>query len=205
MLKQAVEYAEQGYVLIPLKGKKPTSKNWTKADYTFPDDLPGVLGRGNFGVVLSAEDLVLDVDPRNFAPNDNPLIRLGKDLDVDFRKSPAVVKTGSGGLHIYFRIPPGLQVTETLPDYKGLEFKSRGRQVVGAGSVHPDTGREYVWHKGGPKEIADAPKALVERITRSGNGAPNAGAKSLPVMAPDQAASARYAEYLQTAPPAILS
>lgn len=51
--------------------------------------------------------------------------------------------TGSGGLHLFFRRPHGKLSTTGLPG--GLEYKDRGGYVVGAPSVHPDSGERYVW------------------------------------------------------------
>jgi hypothetical protein len=51
--------------------------------------------------------------------------------------------TGGGGRHLYFRKPAEIEVAGKLAGYGGIEFKSKGGQVVAAGSIHPDTGRPY--------------------------------------------------------------
>lgn len=123
---------------------------------------------------MSAFDLVVDVDPRNFPDGetldtDNPLRRLCAAVGLDPDAYPTVV-TGSGGLHLYMTKPTDVALLDTHPDYPGVEFKSRGRQVVAAGSVHPDTCVTYVWDPLGMGLLAsgapEAPSALVELARR---------------------------------------
>lgn len=54
------------------------------------------------------------------------------------------------------------------PRYSGVEFKSLGRQVVAAGSIHPN-GNPYFWDALDHADLADAPDApadLIEAIRR---------------------------------------
>lgn len=212
MIAQATCYAKAGYTIIPLKGKVPAVENWTQADYTWPEEVQTFYQNwpGNFGVVLSRRDLVIDIDPRNFKGEDKPHVRLFKTLGIEIKTFGAIARTGGGGIHIYLRLPEGVKVREIHPDYPGIEFKSRGRQVVGVGSTHPDTGAPYTWAGGLPLEqIKDAPVELVSLIRRFelGSGAAPNGAEH-PIVDEgatdaDQAAVGRYIDYLKTAPPAI--
>ena len=56
----------------------------------------------------------------------------------------------------------------TLKDFAGVEFKSVGRQVVAAGSVHPETFLHYVWDETGVplKNAPPCPAGLLTAITR---------------------------------------
>lgn len=183
------------FALIPLEGKKPTFEGWenTPPGSFKPEDLIG----GNYGVVLRAGALVVDVDPRNFKEGDRPLERLVERVGP---LASFTVRTGGGGLHIYFRVPADLLVRNSLKEYPGIEFKAAGRQVVGPGSIHPETGREYVVTAGDPSAIAAAPEALVNLVRRSvvpfeevtgGTGA----------YVNDAATQGRFLAYLQDAAP----
>lgn len=146
-----------GYTLIPLNGKIPAVKNWTNAGVK---DFPEIEKReGNYGVALSSSDLVIDVDPRNFEKGDKPLARLVAAVGP---LESFTIRTGGGGLHIYFKKPSEILVSHTLKEYPGLEFKSAGRQVVGPGSVHPDTGKTYDVVR--DVEVAAAPEKLLNLI-----------------------------------------
>lgn len=183
-------FTSAGFALFPCNGKHPRIEAWNAVapgTYT-AQNLPG-----NYGVVLPADVLVVDIDPRNFAPGDNPVARLKAALGgplVSF-----TVKTGGGGYHVYFRKDPEVRVRNGVPEYPGIEFKSFGRFLVGPGSVHPDTGKLYTVAHGTPAELQDAPAALVELVKKTeipfdeiaGTGA----------YIDDAATQGRYAAWLQ--------
>lgn len=155
-------YEAAGKTLIPLRGKIPTVKDWVDTypgQYSAEQLLPG-----NYGVALRAGDLVIDVDPRNFAPGDQPLERLI--TEVGPVESTFIVKTGGGGLHIYLHKSADIPVVNQLKEYPGIEFKSAGRQVVGPYSIHPDSGKQYKIVSGNLNKIADASTGLLALISK---------------------------------------
>jgi len=193
------EMRSRGYTLIPLNGKIPAVSGWTTAgplDYKEEE-----LARKNYGVALKSGDLVVDVDPRNFAAADKPLTRLvaaiGEGLNT------FTVRTGSGGLHIYFTKPPDITVAHTLKEYPGLEFKSSGRQVVGPGSTHPDTQKPYLVAKGGG--IVAAPTKLLEllKITSVPYSEIEKGGMKNADFQNDAGTQGRFVSFLQTAETSI--
>ena len=149
-------------------GKAPL-KGWRGDDavISIDDAIEHMEARSNVGVRLSDCDLVVDVDPRNFAEGCDPLKELGEQLGIDWNDWPCVI-TGSGGLHYYMRLPKDVVIRETLDDFAGLEFKAFGRQMVSPGSVHPDTGAPYLWDPLGIPlaEMKVAPANLVELLRR---------------------------------------
>jgi len=175
------EYAEAGYALTPLRhdatggpGKKPFKRGWEKTPYLPPEQLNPKLFQGyNWGVVLQDDDLVIDVDRRNFAEGDNPFERLVKSCPEAQRSvllQTCYVMTGGRfkdkpGYHIYLKKPSGVKVRAKHPDYRGLDFLSAGHQVVGAGSTHPETKFQYQIVGGRSlKVILPAPEWLLETI-----------------------------------------
>lgn len=201
---QLAPYAAAGLSLIPLhrhdaldehagkvrkRGKSPLHRDWTNRDYSGLDAAAHMAKGGNVGVRLSASDLVVDVDPRNFgtAPDgerltlehpENPFARLCRDAGLDPFGCPTV-ETGSGGLHVYLRKPAETSLVVTLRDYPGVEFKSLGAQVVAAGSLHPDTMLNYAWDPLGVGLGAGgapaAPDALLRLAVRPVAAAPAGG------------------------------
>ncbi len=174
-------YLDCGYTLIPLHrhdsksryrgrdrkdGKRPRDFNWTTKAYA-SEAVAKEAARANcnVGVRLTPGDLVIDVDPRNGGTEG--FERLCEDLRLNPAEWPRV-ETGSGGSHYYLRKRQHVEVVDTLKAYKGVEFKSRGRQVVAAGSIRPDTGKHYTWDADHP-ELSDAPecpKSLLGAIKR---------------------------------------
>jgi hypothetical protein len=173
-------YRSGGYELIPLHTPKALDRNgrqlgkapfkgWmADAPISVEDAQAHMADGSNVGVRLRPCDLVVDVDPRNFADGDDPLARLAADLDIDFSDYPTVV-TGSGGKHIYMLKPEHDLLRDTVEGYDGIEFKAHGRQVVAPGSVHPNGGT-YLWDDdilATPlAAVAAAPAALIDLARR---------------------------------------
>ncbi len=152
-----------GYQLIPLHryhqtarsqqasgtnrqlGKAPLDKRWTTRPYCNERVLRDAESTNrNVGVRLRSTDLVVDIDPRSIQGGIPAAKRKLKSLGVRLRDYPAV-STGSGGYHLYMWKPATLPVRDHLPDiWKGIEFKTIGRQVVAPGSIHPN-GKAYAW------------------------------------------------------------
>ncbi len=156
-MKEIELYEKHGFRLFPLRGKKPTVTAWQNTKFkanVFPKSF-----KGNFGVNLSATDLVIDVDPRGFKETDRPHQRLAK--IVPEMKKTLVIETGGGGLHIYFTKPADLKVKKNLKDYQGIDFLSSGRYVVGAGSK---TEKPYKIVSGSFDKVLPAPQALLDIV-----------------------------------------
>lgn len=165
-------FLRAGYDLFPLaRGKKiPRDKGWRLKSYQ-PADLKAWLAAGgNLGVRLRETDLVIDVDPRNFQPGDDPFTRLSEAVGVDLDIAPMVLSgRGDGGRHLYFRKPEHVRIVGKLPDYPGIDFRSAGALVVAPGSIHPDTGGTYLVNEVDAPPIGDvaaAPTSLLSMLVR---------------------------------------
>lgn len=190
-------YVDNGYTLTPLKGKIPIIKDWVKTEYDpflSPDEI-----KGNYGVVLQDDDVIVDVDPRNFPEGKNPLADLiaetgGKKAYVTF-----TVKTGGGGFHFYFKKPKDLKIRGGLKGYPGIEFKTKGQQIVGAGCLHPESQKLYELLRN-PFAPINAPQKLLDLIIREDI---ELETKNEPVFTDSEQNSLRYIKFLQSCPPAI--
>ena len=83
-----------------------------------------------------------------------------------------VVETGSGGLHLFFRMPDGIDVRNSAGAVgPGVDVRGNGGYVVAPPSLHA-SGRRYRWENH-PKEtpLADAPDWLLERMGPRRSGA----------------------------------
>ncbi|MDN5420655.1 MAG: bifunctional DNA primase/polymerase [Pseudomonadales bacterium] len=189
-------YIRAGLQLIPLRkwdsvdtkgrprGKTPRDGAWQAKQYDSLEVQAIVKKVGiNAGVRLPAGIMVLDVDPRNFGGTDDPenlaqvdrLAELVKDTGLDLSSSPHTI-TGSGGHHYWFKKPEDVTLMDSLQDYPGIEFKSLGRQVVAAGSVHPGgqkvvdpaKANHYRWNDLSPplEDMPDLPGTLLNLIRR---------------------------------------
>lgn len=209
-IKQATYYAECGYTVVKVNGKIPVA-GWNKAEYLFADQLPEYFKdwKGNFGVVLAETDLVIDIDPRNFKNGETDThVRLFKTIGSEIKTLGAIASTGGGGVHVYLRLPRGATVRETLPEFPGIEFKSKGRQVVGVSSTHA-SGKKYEWRGGVALEkISTCPEALIKLISRPKSDLARRpvtiNLPVLPVVQDTPAAIQDYITYLQQEAPAAV-
>ena len=151
------------------RGKTPIYGDWTIRPKDVQDTLNQAEQGRNVGYRLSETDLIVDVDPRNFADGENSLKKLCKVLGIkDLTDHYPTVNTGGGGFHFYMLKPKSLHIRGTLEDYPGVEFKSKGTQVVSAGSKHP-SGEYYEWDPFCDIAFKDrkmAPKSLLKLLER---------------------------------------
>lgn len=148
-------------------GKRPLDKDWTTRAYDRAAVAEAVARGHNYGVRMRACHLIVDVDPRNMPPGRDTFAELCEATGLNPDDYPCV-ETGGGGLHVYMAKPESVSPVDELDEYEGVEFKSLGRQVVAAGSLHPDTLRHYAMAPNGVEmwELPPAPPRLLEIIDR---------------------------------------
>lgn len=184
-LEEIEKYPTQNFSLMPLhnykfiettergkikRGKTPTVFDWVNKSFNPRKTLELAKKENrNIGIPLKNTDLIIDVDPRNFPLFEDSLEKLCQDLDIDLSTYPTVI-TGTGGFHIYTTKPNDLPIRSKHKDYPGIDFKTKGGYVISAGSVHPDTGRHYVWDKTKPsieEPYPLAPKPLLNLLEKA--------------------------------------
>jgi hypothetical protein len=150
-------------------GKAPINARWSTMTVNSRRTRARCLEEGrNMGVRLKLDQLVIDADPRNYSSGQSDsFLKLCFEYGLNANEWPRVL-TGSGGFHCYLGLPEGSLVRETLKDFPGIEFKSIGRQVVAAGSRHPN-GEFYRWSPDYPSiraALPMVPRALLQAIRR---------------------------------------
>ncbi|MEV6375808.1 bifunctional DNA primase/polymerase [Micromonospora musae] len=106
--------------------------------------------------------VVVDIDPAH-----DGAATLARLITAGLTPPTARVRTGSGGLHLYYR-HPGRPVlcSQGKPGQglgPGIDVKADGGYVVLPPSVHPRTGRPYRWIPGQP--MKEMPPALLTACT----------------------------------------
>ena len=129
---------------IASHSKSPIDKGWVQNNYTLKEITSWAEKGNNYGVICGINNIaVLDVD-------EPELLDDAKLLPPTF-----TVKTGSGGYHLYYRIPDMTRKIVLENDVKHYgEIQFTGSMVVGPQSIHPNGNRYEV--------IADYP---IEEIT----------------------------------------
>lgn len=159
--------AQANFRLFPLKGKKPAIPKGTDWK-TIPKDpdLCVLDFEGNYAV--HAEDhLIIDVDCKKGQKGIEFFKQLTEDLKLaaNWENETFVVRTGTGGFHVYLTVPEGTKTKKHYKGYPGLEFLHGAFYVVGPESIHPDTNKPYEVIFGGPEKIRACPGVLLTFLT----------------------------------------
>ncbi len=94
--------------------------------------------------IIPSGYLVIDLDEKNGKHGIAELEKLLEDKDIDLPEfknlrngsHPATVRTASGGLHLYFRLPDGEEdILSAIDALKGVDILSKGHALVTAGSI----------------------------------------------------------------------
>jgi hypothetical protein len=175
--------------LLPTRARVPIIKDWENEGTADPDEARGAWaprgewGKFNIGVACGPSGLVvIDLDTKKGKDGPSELHRLLTELGIELPKTYAV-KTPSGGRHLYFRSPPGVEIRLSASQVApGVDIRAWGGLVVAAGSEID--GRMYEVIADLP--IADLPPEMVEHILKSpGSRSKAARAERIPEVIPE--------------------
>ena len=167
-LRYALDYADQGFRVIPLvrRGKRPLLERWPDRGSLDRDQItewfqtwPG----SNIGLLTGDGLIVLDVDTKNGGKRSFRRLLKRRRLP-----ETAHALTGSGGRHYLFRVDPTRRIKNINGLEPGIDIKGDRGMFVVEPSVHPSTSKEYVWLREPRSGIADAPSWLVKRLSERG-------------------------------------
>lgn len=203
-LENALKLANNGFHVFPLRpGTKdaPAIKDFPNKASRDPavirswwtDDFLGIEKDFNIGISTSKFGdhgglLVVDVDNKGDKKGDDELFALemeGKDFPITFTQT-----TPTGGKHLVYYVPEAVkQGVNVLAN--GLDIRSKGGYIVGAGSVLENG--EYGIEKK-MELIEEAPQWIIERC---GVAPVKKEVPSAPVKVNQDAATERALEYLR--------
>lgn len=169
-MKEAQWLIEFGFKLVPLcedKGdkhyrKRPRDKGWLTKEYSLEQLQASFRRIGAIGARVPAGMCVIDIDTKEGKIGLQSLAKFPQEGLFD----GSYVITGSGGFHIFFKLPAGVDRIDTgireLPD---IDFRVVGSQVVTAGSLNAN-GKSYEWDETtaetGEVRIPEMPEAIWE-------------------------------------------
>lgn len=194
MKQVALDMAKRGFRVLPCNpGSKIASlDDWPNASLDalgVAEQWPGEA----YNVAVHCKGLaVLDVDVKN-----------GRNGLADLKTLPAIpdtytVKTPSGGYHLYFRTPDGVEVSNSAKNLPaGLDIRGASGYVLAPGSVID--GKKYEVARAAP--VAPAPEWLLERLLAAPDGKAEPGSTIGALDTP--AAVDRAKAIIAKAPPAI--
>jgi hypothetical protein len=168
--QEARHMVNHGWSIIPLgkNDKRPIWDEWPKkgvATSEGVDELAAEYPRHNYGMFrdgVAILDIDLDKDPSSTLDSELETLQnlLGR-FEPRFMQ-----KTGGGGYHIPFYTHGREIHSQPLTDVS--EIKGWHSQIVGAGSIHPDTGRRYEICNGKePSDITELLEDALDKLARS--------------------------------------
>ena len=148
-----LDLIDQGLVPTPLVGKRPIIKGWQKTTLENAEKkLSEASNYNNVGILTGKPSniTVVDIDGKEGLKNFRKVLKaanLKSTGKVQTLFDTYTVKTGRNGYHIYFKYVGDTLSSAPLRKKKSqhinVDIKNDGGQVVAAGSIHPDTGKEY--------------------------------------------------------------
>jgi len=152
--------AGKAFKIFRLKpnAKTPVAKGWK--DEAKADATPWANGQDlNIGVMCGGWLLVVDIDMKGGVDGEAAWAALG------IKESPFQIKTPSGGRHLYYFIPDGVEISNSASKIAdGVDIRGKGGYVVGPGSMID--GVEYTVINTGAKMLK-APKKLLALCLKS--------------------------------------
>jgi AAA domain-containing protein/bifunctional DNA primase/polymerase-like protein/primase-like protein len=148
-LTKALNYTALGYAIMPIRpaSKVPLLNDWqhkASCDASQVRDWWQRFPNAGIGVHCGLSGLVVvDVDPRNGGRE--TLARLQSERGPLWDYACGIARTGGGGSHYVFRMPEGVGLPGKAGP--GVDILTGNRYFIVEPSIHPLTGRRYVWEK----------------------------------------------------------
>ncbi|MBV9921565.1 MAG: bifunctional DNA primase/polymerase, partial [Pseudonocardia sp.] len=151
LLRCALRIAADGMPVFPLRPhtKIPATARWPRHACTDPDTIRAWWTRSAFNIGISTGSpsgiVVIDLDPAK-TPGEphgrQSLALLAQDRGRTIPRDTRTVVTPRGGQHLYFRLPPDVDLRNTAGHLgRHIDTRGSGGYVVGPGSVV--NGRRY--------------------------------------------------------------
>ncbi len=172
-LENALSYAEKGFKVFPLtpntkiplkntKGSKEATSN-KEIIKEWWSSVPNA----NIGLVTS-NFFVLDIDIHEEEYNGFKSLQT---LENTFDKIPNTfsVSTGNNGLHLYFRKPNNIELSQKIGLAKGIDLKAHSNNYVVAppSRIKRENNSIGLYQVKNDSQIAEAPQWLIEFINRN--------------------------------------
>jgi hypothetical protein len=166
LLTWAQWYGEHAWSVFPCRGKTPLTPHGFH-DATCDPFQIAIWWRqwpdANIGTPMGDGRFALDIDPR--AGGDDTLFALERQHGA--MPHTLLSHTGGGGNHYLYLEPPGGIMNKAALG-QGIDVQGRGSYIIVPPSMHPDTGKPYLWDVvDGPEDIdlQPAPGWLLALLT----------------------------------------
>jgi hypothetical protein len=168
----ARELAGLGLPIVPLRprSKVPALPHWPKRATTDPRTIARwfpIETTRNVGIRTGCGLVTVDIDPRN--GGEESFARLTE--AHGHPPETATTWTGGDGFQMHYRVVGPVASRSGI--YPGIDVKGEGGMVVVPPSIHPITGRAYVWLRHPGDGIAELPANWLRLLTRGDRSPPD--------------------------------
>lgn len=184
-LDAALYYASIGWRVMPLvpRDKNPWIKDWGNAATTDESQIREwwrQRPQSNVGILTGHGLCVLDVDDK---PEKHGGL-LGSDFLREWElehgeiSETVCAQSGTGGMHYYFDVG-NTHISGCESDKIFIDIRCDGNLIVAPPSIHPDTGKPYVWDISPedmpPAKVTSVDKACIDWVYSKRKGADKDG------------------------------
>lgn len=160
--------AAQGWPVIPVdcRTKRPLIEDWPNRAILSPEAIRATWGKRpgvGVGVVTGDGLVVIDLDVKGGADGPANWEKHLGDLGIDLPDTPVKVQTRSGGMHLYYAVPPGQDYGNSVGTVAdGVDVRGLGGFVV----APPTPGYEFVGGLPDDAALPELPPVVLGRARR---------------------------------------
>lgn len=149
----------RGLVLMRVNGKKPVGKAWQKQPPPTLDQVEAWARAGGLGLRTGVVSGVMCIDDDSADHSAAEVLGLPAE-------TPTIL-TGRGNPNRLYKLPDFIVHNSVKRLTPCIDVRAEGGMVVFPGSIHPDTGRPYLWASGlSPEDVpfAELPSDIVAAL-----------------------------------------
>ena len=148
MLEAALKYASFGWYVFPCIGKEPLGTTHGFLSATRDEKVIRFWWENhperNIAIATGTDFsglVVIDIDDKNGKCGSAVL----RDWELEHGELPETVTaiSGSGGTHYYYYTSKPIKSKQDIME--GIDIRANGGYIIAPPSIHPDTGRPYMW------------------------------------------------------------
>lgn len=168
MMQQALSYVEKGYYVVPLEcfGKNMFNSfelRFPSMNKKLVEFWWTIMPDANVGLPTSLRYnglIIIDIDVKNGRDGRESLERIKTEITLP---KTSIVRTGSGGYHLYYKNGTGIRLWGAKNVLPGIDIRAENAHVVAPPSINHNR-QKYEWVEGGPDSLNDVDENVMKLL-----------------------------------------